>query len=167
MTAAIRPIELLPRPWNAAAPVLALRAARLCPAIGPRGSPRVTSPPSSPSSPSLPGRPDGLSEWTLAEIDSRRQELLAAPRIPAPGSLSAVEIVEAVLAEAPASATVTVDAGAHMFAATWFWRSTRPRRFLISNSAADEATDTFVALALTSPIRERTARAMVVLRCPV
>ena len=31
---------------------------------------------------------------------------------------------------------MAVDAGAHMFAATWFWRAHAPRRFLISNGLA-------------------------------
>jgi acetolactate synthase-1/2/3 large subunit len=76
------------------------------------------------------------SEWTPAEVAERREALLAKLRVTSPGSLSAVEVVESVLAEAPPETTVTVDAGAHMFAATWFWRSTLPRRFLISNGLA-------------------------------
>jgi acetolactate synthase I/II/III large subunit len=48
---------------------------------------------------------------------------------------------------------VTVDAGAHMFAATWFWRSTRPQRFLISNGLATMgyAVPAAVAAALARP----------------
>ena len=44
--------------------------------------------------------------------------------------------VEAVQSEAPPDATVTVDAGAHWFAATTFWRADRPRGFLVSNGLA-------------------------------
>ena len=38
--------------------------------------------------------------------------------------------------ELPADTVAAVDAGAHMFAATWFWRAVQPRRFLISNGLA-------------------------------
>jgi acetolactate synthase-1/2/3 large subunit len=146
------PIELLPRPWTAAAPVLALRAhGEAAPGYRPAWLAEGDVAGLVTELSSLVG--ETASGWTPAEIGGRRQELLAALRIPAPGSLSAVEIVEAVLAEAPASATVTVDAGAHMFAATWFWRSTRPRRFLISNGLATMgyAVPAAVAAALARP----------------
>ena len=48
---------------------------------------------------------------------------------------AAWEVVELVAAEADGAA-VAVDAGAHMFAVVWFWRSQRPGRFLISNGLA-------------------------------
>jgi acetolactate synthase-1/2/3 large subunit len=51
------------------------------------------------------------------------------------GRLSAWRAVE-VAQEVAGDALVTVDAGAHMFAATWFWRSERPNRFHISNGLA-------------------------------
>jgi len=146
------PIELLPRPWTATAPVLALRAhGEAAPGYRPtwtaEGDVAALV-----SELSFLVR-ETASEWTPAEVGSRRRELLVALRIPAPGSLSAVEIVEAVLAEAPPSATVTVDAGAHMFAATWFWRTTRPRGFLISNGLATMgyAVPAAVAAALARP----------------
>ncbi|MDQ1466246.1 MAG: acetolactate synthase large subunit, partial [Actinomycetota bacterium] len=146
------PIELLPRPWTAAAPILALRAhGEAVPGYRPAWT-------AAGDVAALVGELSFLvretaSEWTPVEVGTRRRELLAALRIPAPGSLSAVEIVEAVLAEAPPSATVTVDAGAHMFAATWFWRATRPRRFLISNGLATMgfAVPAAVAAALARP----------------
>jgi acetolactate synthase-1/2/3 large subunit len=146
------PIELLPRPWTAAATVVALRAhGEAAPGYRPawtaEGDVAALV-----SELSLLVR-DTASEWTVAEVGSRRRALLAALRVPAPGSLTAVEIVETVLAEAPPAATVTVDAGAHMFAATWFWRSTRPRRFLISNGLATMgyAVPAAVAAALARP----------------
>lgn len=146
------PIELLPRPWHASAPVLALRAHRE-PAPGYR--PRWTA---TGDVAALVGQlaasfDAGASEWSAAEIAQRRQALLAGLRIPAPGSLSAVEVVESVLAEAPPQTTVTVDAGAHMFAATWFWRSTQPRRFLISDGLATMgyAVPAAIAAALARP----------------
>ena len=56
-------------------------------------------------------------------------------------------------AATPARLLVTVDAGAHMFAATWFWRSTLPQRFLISNGLATMgyAVPAAVAAALARP----------------
>jgi acetolactate synthase-1/2/3 large subunit len=45
-------------------------------------------------------------------------------------------IVEILDEELPDDTLAAVDAGAHMFAATWFWRAHAPRRFLISNGLA-------------------------------
>ncbi len=142
----VDPVELLPRAWTVAAPVLALRAhVESAPgylprwaAIGPMTLPRLEA---------------SASEWTRAEVSERRDALLATLRIRSPGSLSAVEVVESVLAEAPPETTVTVDAGAHMFAATWFWRATVARRFLISNGLATMgyAVPAAVAAALARP----------------
>jgi acetolactate synthase-1/2/3 large subunit len=146
------PVELLPRPWDAPPPLLSLRAhgeaapgyGAACELVG--------------DVPALVEKlraalGSGASEWTHAEVAACRDAILSRLRIPAPGSLSAVEVVEAVLEEAPASTTVTVDAGAHMFAATWFWRSTLPQRFLISNGLATMgyAVPGAVAAALARP----------------
>jgi acetolactate synthase-1/2/3 large subunit len=130
----VDPVELLPRSWTATAPVLALRAhGESAPGYRPRwavtGSVALLMC-------GLAQLAERASEWTPAEVAERREALLAKLRVTSPGSLSAVEVVESVLAEAPPETTVTVDAGAHMFAATWFWRSTLPRRFLISNGLA-------------------------------
>jgi acetolactate synthase-1/2/3 large subunit len=58
-----------------------------------------------------------------------------------------------VQAQAPSATTVTVDAGAHMLAVTWGWRSSLPRRFLISNGLATMgfALPAAVAAALAHP----------------
>jgi acetolactate synthase-1/2/3 large subunit len=127
------PVELLPRPWTAPPPLLSLRAhgeaapgyGATCELIG--------------DVPTLVGELRAAlgacaSKVTAESVATARDAMLSRLRIPAP--FSAVEVVEAVLAAAPASTTVTVDAGAHMFAATWFWRSTEPQRFLISNGLA-------------------------------
>ncbi|WP_028061912.1 thiamine pyrophosphate-binding protein [Solirubrobacter soli] len=45
-------------------------------------------------------------------------------------------IIEILDEELPDETVAAVDAGAHMFAATWFWRAHAPRRFLISNGLA-------------------------------
>jgi acetolactate synthase-1/2/3 large subunit len=146
------PIELLPRPWRATAPVLALRAhGEAAPGYRPRWT--ATGNVAELVRELGASLEESASEWSAAEVSERRSTLLAALRIAAPVSLSAVEAVESVLAEAPPETMVTVDAGAHMFAVTWFWRSTRPRRFLISNGLATMgyAVPAAVAAALARP----------------
>jgi acetolactate synthase-1/2/3 large subunit len=129
------PVELLTRPWPFAAPLCALRVdptpdEYLAPRWAVRGN---------------IGRmlgtlaeslPEPRSEWAPDELRKLRAGMLDALRVAADGSPAGWEVVEAVQAESPGDVTVTVDAGAHMFAATWFWRATRPRRFLISNGLA-------------------------------
>jgi len=147
------PVELLPAPWRPSAPVIALREhTEPVPGYRPRQLllgelPRLVG--------VLAGRlmHEPSSTWSMSEIADRRAELLAAVRITSPGSLSALEVVEAVQAVAPAGATVTVDAGAHMFAATWGWRASLPRRFLISNGLATMgfAVPSALAAALARP----------------
>lgn len=123
------PVELLPRPWAPTAPVVALRAHE---EPAPGYAARWTA---------VGIGVDGLgaasqSTWTVDEVAERRDAMRAALRIPVTPPPSAVDVVEAVLAEAPAATTVAVDAGAHMFAVTWFWRARLPRRFLVSNGLA-------------------------------
>jgi acetolactate synthase I/II/III large subunit len=74
-------------------------------------------------------------------------------RTGSPESMTALEVVESVQAAAPAGCTVTVDAGAHMFAATWGWRASRPRECLISNGHATMgyAVPAAIAAALARP----------------
>ena len=57
-------------------------------------------------------------------------------RIGSDSALTAWRIVEILDEELPDETVAAVDAGAHMFAATWFWRAHAPRRFLISNGLA-------------------------------
>lgn len=147
----VDPVELLPRSWTVAAPALALRAhGESAPGYRPRwsaiGAVAVLAR-------GVAQLEESASVWQPAEVSERREALLAMLRIMSPGSLSAVEVVESVLAEAPPETTVTVDAGAHMFAATWFWRATLPRRFLISNGLATMgyAVPAAVAAALARP----------------
>jgi len=69
--------------------------------------------------------------WDLdavrARVASQRRALLVAG-----SGLSPDKVVRTVAAAAP-SARVTVDAGAHMFPATWLWRVAEPGGMLISN----------------------------------
>jgi acetolactate synthase-1/2/3 large subunit len=78
----------------------------------------------------------GHSAWTAEEVARYRESWLDRLRIPAAGGLRAWQIVETVQAHAPEETIVAVDAGAHMFGATSFWRSRAPGRFLISNGLA-------------------------------
>ena len=138
------PVELLTRPWPYPAPRLQVRACdlgiahlgaeeawvgdlgadvrRLAAAAGPSARPRTVDP--------------GLDRLRLR---------------PASG-MATWEAIEAVAAEAPHHAVVAVDAGAHMFAATSFWRCRAPRRFLISNGLASMG---FAVPAAIAAARER------------
>jgi acetolactate synthase-1/2/3 large subunit len=116
------PVELLSRPWPYAAPVHALRAAAVD--LGA-------------AVPELARRLDGVrSAWTPADVARHRDGWLARLRIGGGEGLRGWQVVETVRAQAPEDAIVTVDAGAHMFPATSFWRSRAPGRFLISNGLA-------------------------------
>jgi acetolactate synthase-1/2/3 large subunit len=52
------------------------------------------------------------------------------------GGISPVDVVRIARELAPAGSIATVDAGSHMFAATQFWLTDQPFRFLISNGLA-------------------------------
>jgi acetolactate synthase-1/2/3 large subunit len=146
------PVELLPRPWAAMPPLLALRAHGES-ATGYGATRELVGHVPSLAQELLGTLGTTHSEWTEGEVAVCRDAMLERLRIPAPGSLSAVEAVEAALEVAPDSTTVTVDAGAHMFAVTWFWRSALPQRFLISNGLATMgyAVPAAVAAALARP----------------
>jgi acetolactate synthase-1/2/3 large subunit len=101
------PVELLTKPWPWVAPI----------AVRPQDVPALAA-----RIPSRPGR------------DAPR--LVDALRIPSDSALTAWRIVEILDQELPDDTIAAVDAGAHMFAATWFWRAHAPRRFLISNGLA-------------------------------
>jgi acetolactate synthase-1/2/3 large subunit len=111
------PVELLTKPWPYVAP-LALRASDgdLAAAVA-----TLTE--------RVPRRP-------AADAGAHRERALDALRIESDSALTAWRIVEVLGEELPADTVLAVDAGAHMFAATWFWRARRPRRFLISNGLA-------------------------------
>jgi acetolactate synthase-1/2/3 large subunit len=127
------PVELLPRPWTAPPPVLSLRAhGEAAPGYG--ASCELIGDLPSLVRGLLDALGDCASTITEDDVAAYRDAMLSRLRIPAP--FTAVEAVEAALDVVPESTTVTVDAGAHMFATTWFWRSTQPQRFLISNGLA-------------------------------
>jgi acetolactate synthase-1/2/3 large subunit len=127
------PVELLPRPWTVSPPLLSLRAhGEAAPGYS-AGCELIGDVPTLVQA-LLAALGDCASSVTEEDAAASRDRMLSRLRIPGP--FTAVEAVEAALGAAPESTTVTVDAGAHMFAATWFWRSTLPQRFLISNGLA-------------------------------
>jgi acetolactate synthase I/II/III large subunit len=144
------PVELLPRRWAAPPPVLSLRAHGEA-SPGYRAGRELIGDVPTLVRGLLDSLGDCASSTTEDDVAAYRDGMLSRLRAPAP--FTAVEAVEAALDAAPESTTVTVDAGAHMFAATWFWRSTRPQRFLISNGLATMgyAVPAAVAAALARP----------------
>jgi acetolactate synthase-1/2/3 large subunit len=146
------PIELLPRPWPYAAPLIALRTD---PRNDPYLAPFLTA--TGPVVHLLRALANELgetsSEWTEAEVRDGAASALESLRLPVTQAPASWEVIETVAAEAPADATVTVDSGAHMFAAISFWRATRPARFFISNGLATMgyAVPAAVAAALVRP----------------
>jgi acetolactate synthase-1/2/3 large subunit len=129
------PVELLSRPWTAAAPVVALRDHDE--PVGGYGPAQVAIGDVSDLVRELARLVgDSATDWSRADAAAVRAEMLRAVRVTVAGEMTALEVVEEVQSHVPADATVTVDAGAHMFAAIWGWRATRPRHFLISNGLA-------------------------------
>ena len=127
------PVELLARPWPYAARFIAVRRR---PVADPYLSPGHA----------LAGRLDTVlerlqsaleaphSDWVGADV-ARWASTMVQPLKAGGTPLSAWRTVE-VAQELAGDAIVTVDAGAHMFAVTWCWRSERPNRFHISNGLA-------------------------------
>ncbi|HZO79165.1 MAG TPA: thiamine pyrophosphate-binding protein [Solirubrobacteraceae bacterium] len=146
------PVELLPAPWAVGAPVVALRRhTEHVPGYSPQ---HVLVGDLSPMLKALAAELRGSeSTWSHAEVAARRARLFEALRIGSPEFLTAMEVVASVQAVAPEGTTVTVDAGAHMFAATWGWRASRPRGFLMSNGHATMgyAVPAAIAAALARP----------------
>ena len=101
------PVELLTKPWPWVEPI----------AVRPEDVPALAA-----RLPQLPAR----------DVPLLRDAL----RIGSDSALTAWRIVEILDEELPDDTIAAVDAGAHMFAATWFWRAHAPRRFLISNGLA-------------------------------
>jgi acetolactate synthase-1/2/3 large subunit len=126
------PVELLSRPWRYDAPVISLSAGGADGYLRPRL--RLAGDVGVHVRRLLGALPDrsaaGIATQTIA---AERDAALRAVRVDRGDGLPAWRVVETVARELPAEATVTVDAGAHMFAATYFCH---PRRFLISNGLA-------------------------------
>jgi len=118
------PVELLSRPWTASAPVYALRACDsgldyLRPSahwIGPLQT-------------GIDALASSAGGWPDVEVGAEREAMLARLR-----RGDVWRFITALREELPVGTAVSVDAGAHMFPATVFWRANGP--FLISNGLA-------------------------------
>jgi acetolactate synthase I/II/III large subunit len=136
------PVELLSRPWAGSAPVYALRTCDVgLDYLRPRAhwiGPLAT------GAEAIGGSAGG---WPEAEIASEREAMLARLRL---GDVA--HTIETLREELPPGTVVSVDAGAHMFPATAFWRAERGR-FLISNGLATMgfAVPAAIAAALADP----------------
>lgn len=155
VTIGLDPVELILQPWPYKAPVLDVALA---------GHPvRYVDPAASlhgPIAASLDvlreaARPGG---WEGAEIAGLRDAALASLAWREDGGVSPPDvagIAQDVAKQAGRDPRITVDAGAHMFSATAFWRCERPRDLLISNGLASMgyALPAGIAAALHDPAR--------------
>lgn len=122
------PVELLPRAWTHAQPVVNIGPW----AVGSRHVPFAAEVVTDiPSGMQRVGELIARSEW---DIDATHRRFVEQCRRLSPAStrLVAHRVVQ-VAADAAARARVTVDAGAHMFPATMLWPVSDPNGMLISN----------------------------------
>ena len=138
-------VELIPRRWPYAAPVLSLtRAAAEDPRLRAPGGDAYFRPTlevvGEPGAiledlaPRIMGR-GASADWDVVEVDRMRRERLAALEIPVPG-LAPHRVAQMTRELTPAGSVATVDAGAHMFPATTYWQALEPGELLISNGLA-------------------------------
>jgi acetolactate synthase-1/2/3 large subunit len=149
------PVELILQPWKHAAPVAEL-AARPFPV-------HYVTPTAAAYGALTPmvaalAQAARASDWTPAEIAAHRAAMRAALAWTGQGGVAPPAIVELAQQEAARAGRdprATVDAGAHMFSATAFWRCGRPRDLLISNGLASMgfALPAGLAAALHDPAR--------------
>jgi acetolactate synthase I/II/III large subunit len=135
------PVELLSRPWTATAPVYALRT---CDAGLDYLRPRAHW--IGPLETGVEALGESAGGWPEAEIASEREAMLARLRLG-----DTWRFITALRDELPPRTAVSVDAGAHMFPATVFWRADGP--FLMSNGLATMgfAVPAAIAAALADP----------------
>jgi len=150
------PIELLPGPWRFEGPVLALALHE--------GYDYPTAPAAS-----LPGELARAAQtliataqpsaWSALEIAALRRRLRRGLAMTGPHGRSAEDVVSAVRIAAPAGARLTVDSGAHMFAAMGLWKADAPGDVLKSNglSTMGFALPAAIAAALEEPARPTVA----------
>jgi len=138
-------VELIPRRWPYAAPVLSLtRVAAADPRLRAPGGDAYFRPAlevvGEPGAiledlaPRIMGR-GASADWDVVEVDRMRRERLATLEIPVPG-LAPHRVAQMTRELTPAGSIATVDAGAHMFPATTYWQALEPGELLISNGLA-------------------------------
>jgi acetolactate synthase-1/2/3 large subunit len=130
------PVELLPRPWTHAQPVIYCGPPG--PYKGPAGAGAIALPFALGFVTDVVGGMRAIealvprSSWDAGALRTRVQAQRRAVSIPTTG-LSAQRVVEVAAARLARESRVTVDAGAHMFPATMLWPVSEPNGMLISN----------------------------------
>jgi acetolactate synthase-1/2/3 large subunit len=123
------PVELLPRPWTHAQPIVNITPWAVDDRHVPFAAQLVAD---VPSGMQLVGKLLPPARWDLDAVHrtlvAQRQRLC-----PEAAGLSAHRVVQVAADAAATRARVTVDAGAHMFPATMLWPVSEPNGMLISN----------------------------------
>jgi acetolactate synthase-1/2/3 large subunit len=123
------PVELLPRPWTIAQPIVSIARWKMPDTHVPFAQQWVTDIPEALAMVETSMR---SSEWDLDEVtrtvSGQRQRI----RLPAAG-MTPERVVDVASDALFATHRVTVDAGAHMFPATMGWSVAEPNGMLISN----------------------------------
>ena len=146
------PVELLPGPWRFDGPILALSvhdgydqpaapAAAMHGDLGRSAAALIET-----------AQP---AKWSELEVAALKSRLRAGFAMTGPGGRTAEDVVTAVRRAAPAGARLTVDSGAHMFAAMGLWQAAEPGDVLKSNglSTMGFALPAAIAAALEEPAR--------------
>lgn len=152
LLAGVDPVELIPRPWRYAAPVIEVseiahtphyikRKAGLHGALGPNLS-QLT-------------RVASTSTWSEYEISTLRKDMQARLAINSEAEVSPDTVVRLACEKSKDNPRITVDAGAHMFSVMALWPCTQPNDTLISNglSTMAFALPAAIASALQEPQR--------------
>ncbi len=150
------PIELLPGPWRFEGPILALAAP-----LAPHDDHAYPAAPAAALTGALDRAAAALVEeaepagWSEPEIAALRSRLRAGLAMTGGSGRTAEDVVTAVRGAAPAGARITVDSGAHMFAAMGLWPADEPGDVLKSNglSTMGFALPAAIAAALEEPER--------------
>lgn len=123
------PVELIPRPWNHAPPVVNVGPWSVSDRHVPFSAQLVTD---VPSGMQWVGELLPRSSWNLSAV---HRTVVAQRQLLCPHTerLSAHRVVQLSSEAASSRARVTVDAGAHMFPATMLWPVNEPNGMLISN----------------------------------
>ena len=137
-------VELIPRRWSYAAPVLSLvRGPSSAPGRSAVGGGGAYFTPALEVVGDLGAILEELAsrlqqhhaDWDVAEVDRLRRERQRALEIAVPG-LAPHRVVQIAREYTPAGTIATADAGAHMFQAAEYWQAVSPGEFLISNGLA-------------------------------
>jgi acetolactate synthase-1/2/3 large subunit len=144
-------VELIPRPWRYAAPVISLSPwptdnAYIRPSVELIG-------PLDELIAEIAPMPDGWHPDFAPSVRERdRADLLAGRKS---GGLAPTDIVRTVRAAAPAGSLATVDSGAHMLPVTIFWDAEEPATFLASSGLATMGFSVPAAIAAALAVPDR------------